>query len=346
MTPTASNSLYTILTFSITSALLYIFMCAIIIVNICIALSSDLIKSILLMSISSVIICLCYLLLDAPDVAMTEASLGACISTVIFLKIIPTLQTSFSNATRPPKYKTIFYGIVCTLLAITLAVICWQLPEFGQTDAVMHQHVSKYYIDHTVQDIGIPSFVASILASYRGYDTLGETTVILCAGVSAILIFANNKSSSNRNIEIMTNISNNPIFTTIIKIIIPYIILFGLYIQVNGEVSPGGGFQAGAILASAVIGYDMSYPQSLIKYRSSTLALAVVAAIGVLIYGATGLIALYKGKHFLNYDAIIPGTSSQSLGISIIELGVGLTVMSSLLIIYYMFIIKNYNDVK
>lgn len=141
--------------------------------------------------------------------------------------------------------------------------------------------------------------------------------------------------------------NNNIIVASIIaKIITPYILLFALYIQINGEVSPGGGFQAGAILASAVIGYDIIYPQQLIKYNLAILPLSIIGALGVMIYGLTGLLALFYGKNYLNYYVITCTKYSQSLGIFIVELGVGIAVTASLLIIYYVFVINNDYDIN
>ncbi|KJV57101.1 Na+/H+ antiporter family protein [Orientia chuto str. Dubai] len=134
---------------------------------------------------------------------------------------------------------------------------------------------------------------------------------------------------------------NNVIVSSIIaKIITPYILLFALYIQINGEVSPGGGFQAGSILASAIIGYDSIYPQQLVRHKLAILPLSIIATLGVMIYGLTGLLALLYGKNYLNYNVITFSYDSQSLGIFIVELGVGIAVTASLLIIYYLFVIN------
>ncbi len=181
------------LEFDIANIFLYIFYLVLIIVNVYLARSYDLLTSVILMSLSSLIVCVCYLLMDAPDVAMTEASLGACLSTAIFLRLARKQQQSFNIVAKLPLYQNIVYALICVFFAICLALVGFDLPEFGLMESPLHQHISKYYINHTTEQIGIPSFVAAILASYRGYDTLGETTVILCAAVSVVLIFSNRK---------------------------------------------------------------------------------------------------------------------------------------------------------
>ena len=125
-----------------------------------------------------------YLVMDAPDVAMTEAALGVCITTIIFLKVD---KLCASEITTPSKgIKTIGF-LSAALLASVLVYACADIPHYGTKNSI-HLGVQEYYNTHTYKDMGIPSFVTAILASYRGYDTLGETFVIFLAGLSVTLI--------------------------------------------------------------------------------------------------------------------------------------------------------------
>ena len=130
--------------------------------------------------------------------------------------------------------------------------------------------------------------------------------------------------------------NNNPIISTIFKLIIPYIVMYALYIQIAGEDSPGGGFQAGAIFASGLIGLDM------LKYWTISSQvmknLLRISAIGVIIYIVTGLYPILCGANFLDYDLLgHTKRHGQQLGIFIVEIGIGLTVASTLSLIYVSF---------
>lgn len=117
--------------------------------------------------------------------------------------------------------------------------------------------------------------------------------------------------------------------------ILPYIFLYGLYIQINGEVSPGGGFQAGVIFASMVIAFDLVSNQ--LKDNFSIDLLVGTATAGVLIYGLTGMVSILFGDHFLNYYSLYKDRLvAQHLGIFIIEIGVGLCVASTMCLIYFL----------
>jgi len=121
---------------------------------------------------------------------------------------------------------------------------------------------------------------------------------------------------------------NNKINFLVTRFVVPYILCFAAYIQIFGEISPGGGFQAGAIFASCFIGYDLSV-DNILSYIDSMVFLRT-GAIGVLIYILVGLFSVADGKYFLNYYSL----NSQAFGIMLVELGVGVTVSSVMIFIF------------
>lgn len=135
---------------------------------------------------------------------------------------------------------------------------------------------------------------------------------------------------------------NNPIFKILSQFIFPYIILFSLYIQINGEVSPGGGFQAGVIFSSAFICLHITGNEKIIGSVSPKLLISL-SAIGVLIYFLTGIAPMiFNNSNFLDYYGLIKGKKAQALGIFLVEIGVGLTVSSVTYLIFLLF--KNHDD--
>jgi multicomponent Na+:H+ antiporter subunit B len=121
--------------------------------------------------------------LDAVDVAMTEASVGAGISTVLMLG---TLYLTRTDEARP------LHSMALPLFVavVTAAALMWGvsgLPPYGLADATIHI-AGPDYLARSVPETGIPNVVTATLASYRGYDTLGETTVIFTAGIAVFLL--------------------------------------------------------------------------------------------------------------------------------------------------------------
>jgi len=122
------------------------------------------------------------------------------------------------------------------------------------------------------------------------------------------------------------------------KMLIPLILVFALYVQFHGESGPGGGFQAGVIFAAAFILYALVFGMDAVRAVAPEEVLRVLAALGVLLYYGVGIAALFAGGNFLDYDVLAQdGISGQHLGIFLIELGIGITVATIMVIIFFAF---------
>lgn len=136
----------------------------------------------------------------------------------------------------------------------------------------------------------------------------------------------------------MTNRSPSPIILFGTRFLSPYIMLFGLYVIFHGHYSPGGGFQGGTLLAASLLIIRIASGTEVAELQFKKYLATPLAAIGVIIYFGTGLVAVFMGGYFLDYEQLpIPGLEAADLrywGILIIELGIGLTVMTVLTLIY------------
>lgn len=130
-------------------------------------------------------------------------------------------------------------------------------------------------------------------------------------------------------------LKNHKILQVVVPVYIPYILLYAIYIQLNGEVSPGGGFQAGVIFTSGLIAYDLLYGFTAFNRKFSITTLTFGAVFGVGLYLGTGLCSFFSDANFLNYNVLAATKiSGQHLGIFLIEIGVGTTVTSVMCLIY------------
>lgn len=122
------------------------------------------------------------------------------------------------------------------------------------------------------------------------------------------------------------------------RLLIPLIMLFALYVQFHGDYGPGGGFQAGVIFAVGFILYGLIWGVESLRKVVSPALLRIFSASGVLIYAAVGVASMINGGEFLNYSVLADNPiSGQHIGILIIEFGVGLTVTSTMTILFYAF---------
>jgi multicomponent Na+:H+ antiporter subunit B len=128
------------------------------------------------------------------------------------------------------------------------------------------------------------------------------------------------------------------ILRVVSKFLIPVIMLFALYVQFHGEYGPGGGFQAGVIMASALIVHMLVFGLDETQRVAPLPVLRALSAAGVLLYGAVGVVAMLFGGNFLDYGALGPtAPTGQVIGIIVIELGVGITVASTMVLLAYLF---------
>ncbi|MFH1569049.1 MAG: Na(+)/H(+) antiporter subunit B [Gemmatimonadota bacterium] len=132
--------------------------------------------------------------------------------------------------------------------------------------------------------------------------------------------------------------SRQIVLRVIAKLFIPFIVLFALYVQFHGDFGPGGGFQAGVIFAAAIVLFSLVWGTERSKAVVSPGLLQVAMAVGVLVYGGTGVAALLLGGNFLDYNVLAADpVHGQHLGIFLVELGVGVTVAAVMILIFYCF---------
>jgi multicomponent Na+:H+ antiporter subunit B len=160
-----------------------------------VALSRRLFGVVVMSAVYSFLTATVMLVLDAVDVSMTEAAVGAGVSTVLLLG---ALHLTKSREVRPGRYVLIpLFVAGVTGAALVLGTL--DLPPFGEADTPI-QTAGPDYMERTGEEIGVPNVVTAVLASYRGFDTLGEVTVIFTAGI-AVLILLRRRRSGDRDEE-------------------------------------------------------------------------------------------------------------------------------------------------
>lgn len=139
---------------------------------------------VIMAGVFSLLSALLFVTLDAVDVAFTEAAVGAGISTVLMLGTI-ALTTRTEN--QPVRSGVLpFFVVFVTGAALVYGTL--DMPNFGDPNAPAQLHVAPEYLTNSIEEIDVPNVVTAILASYRGWDTLGEVAVVFAAGVGVLLL--------------------------------------------------------------------------------------------------------------------------------------------------------------
>lgn len=160
-----------------------------VILGVAITRLSDLFMLAILASLFSLVAACLYVTMDAVDVAFTEAAVGSGVSTLLFMSAIAL--TTNQAAIKEKLCLSKLFIVVLTGLLLMYGIS--DIPAFGDGSSPVHQYLSSRYITESPAEIGVPNMVTSILASYRGYDTMGEVAVIFTAGIGVLILLGHGR---------------------------------------------------------------------------------------------------------------------------------------------------------
>jgi multicomponent Na+:H+ antiporter subunit B len=317
------------------SAVLGIFMLTLqVIAALGIVRARNLFVAVMLNGIFSLLMAANFFILDAADVALTEAAVGAGMATVLFLAALALTGAGERSSTR----HRLTGLLVVTITAALMIYATFDKPRFGDPDAPVHQHVAPWYIEHTPEHMDFPNVITAVLGSYRGYDTLGEVFVVLTAGVGVLFLLGVPGGDRSGYGFGEQGLRHYLIPRVVGRLVVPFILLFGLYVLFHGEYGPGGGFQAGALIASAFVLFALlEGEREGMRVLPPGILLALMSG-GALLYVAVGLAGMVLGTGFLDYSVLATDpVIGRQRGVLLIETGVGITVTGVLLAVYHAF---------
>ena len=258
-------------------------------------------------------------------------------------------------------------GIIVAVLAGALLLYTTiDFPDWADPSSPASTHLSPHFIEKTMEETSVPNIVTAILADYRGYDTMFETAVIFSAGIVCFILLRILRRQEPRERlyrHVLTGVTvrvkeggdlatsddfkridsmwtpHDLIIKTVCRVLIPFIQLFALYVIAHGHHSPGGGFQGGVILGASIMLLAISQDLRTALQRIGEKLGALLSVTGVIIYAGTGVLCVLLGGNFLDYSALgslfdVDPVTARSHGILIVEVGVGIAVMATIIWIY------------
>lgn len=227
--------------------------------------------------------------------------------------------------------------ILVVLMVISIWTIIDLLPVIGDPGSAPNSHISRRFIESGPAETNSPNMVTGVLADYRGFDTLLETTVMYLAGFAVTMILSNKlKKKWDASIFGAIKTFGGPDVRVVMPIIVPIVLVYAVYVLMHGEVSLGGGFQAGALIAMAYILYTMIAGIKIKSVQVTQHFSVCCGAAGVMIYALTGLASLFAGGKFLEYGKLplpVHEAELHSMGILLIEIGVTVCVAATIITI-------------
>ena len=214
------------------------------------------------------------------------------------------------------------------------------LPSYGSDSAPTVNEVAERYVEKGTEETGAVNTVAGMILDYRAFDTLGESFVLFTAmcAVTMLMNAPGKRRVRKLDYEVL-DYYQDPIIRTVCKLVIPIILMFGIYILLNGHLSPGGGFSGGAIMASALIIYALVWGGERASRAIPAKALRIIVLCALGFYACSKTYSFFTGANHL-HSIISPGTPGRILSAGLIlplNVAVGFVVCCTMYSFYMYF---------
>ena len=251
------------------------------------------------------------------------------------------------------KTKRTALGLIVVILltaVIGLKAGSW-LPYIGSHKSPANSYLSPHYIMNAMKDTHANNIVTAVLADYRGFDTLFETCVLFLSGIATLMVLSTKERIVRREKKSQPWLSKSQdrnyhasyggtVLQASFRLIVPVVMLYGIYVLFHGELSLGGGFQAGALVACAYL-LDRIMPSFVTRIGEvREEKMLIVAGLGVFVYAFTGILPMFFGGNFLEYSKlpfaafVAHGEAGlHTTGILMIEIGVSICVAAVIMTI-------------
>lgn len=243
------------------------------------------------------------------------------------------------------KFYKIAAVISCLTLIVMLLITVAYLPPVGNADNPAHNEVAAKYIEDGLQDTGAVNIVTGMILDYRAFDTFGESNVLFIATCTVLILMRNDKKEGKGSAEEEERADsfyepkNDRILQTIATVLVPFIILFGIYVILNGHLSPGGGFSGGAIIGAGLILYLNAFGFEKTERFFTAKTYKCISFSALSFYCIAKSYSFYTGAHHLE-SGIPLGTAGNILSSGLIlplNICVGLVVACTMYAFFALF---------
>lgn len=240
--------------------------------------------------------------------------------------------------------------LVCLMMIALLLYTMANMPAFGSPDHPINNEVSARYIEKGLQETGAVNIVTGMILDYRAFDTLGESSVLFTAAMVVMLLLRMDADSqaysplaryvrSSRHADTFYEPHQDMIMQKTAKILVPIVLLLGIYVVLNGHLSPGGGFSGGAIMGAALMIYVTAYGFDSIRRFFTYRTYQRIVLCALLTYAGSKCYSFYTGANGIH--SVIPlGTPGAILSsglILVLNICVGFIVTCTMYAFYAVF---------
>ncbi len=232
--------------------------------------------------------------------------------------------------------------LFCVFLVVTLLTAVSWLPTFGEEDRPVNNEVSARYIENGLQETGSVNVVTGMILDYRAFDTLGESHVLFAATMAVLILLRLDREKDKKEqkaVDWIYEPKNDVILDTVAKVLVPIIIIFGIYVILCGHLGPGGGFSGGAIIGAGLILYLNAFGFEKAERFFTAKTYAVTSFTALACYSLSKCYSFFTGAN--DIESVIglgtPGAILSSGLIFLLNICVGVIVAGTMYTFYVMF---------
>ena len=241
--------------------------------------------------------------------------------------------------------RIVFSVGLCLMLIVMLMATVMDMPYFGQADTLVDSEVSEFYVKHTLSHTGATNIITGIILNFRGFDTLGESHVLFIAVCSVIILLKLTPREEDPLLHAQTEdaitkkVENDLILSSLSRILFPLICMFGVYIILNGNISPGGGFSGGAVIGAGLILYLSAYGYKRIQRFFTFKTFKTISCAALLLYTSSKTFHFITGANEIHVPIPLgtPGSIFSGGLLLPLNIFVGLVVACTMYALYTLF---------
>ena len=243
------------------------------------------------------------------------------------------------NLARQRRMYSVAAVLVCLSMLLALAYTVLNLPTYGDPNAPTNNEVSYRYLEQGMDETGAVNTVAGMILDYRAFDTFGESTVLFAATAAVLFITLSKHTKEWTDKGPFANPSNDLIFQIVGKLLLPMIFVYGVYVVLNGHLSPGGGFSGGAVLGGGLILASSMFGQKKVTQILTPNVTSGCSVACLLCYAAMKSYSFFTGANHIGWE-IPKGTPGDIISAGFIlplNICVGIIVACTMFSFYSLF---------
>ena len=257
-------------------------------------------------------------------------------------KTVAERYTAWHDRHGYKTFRGVYIALSCLIAVFVISVLLYTvsyLPPYGEAANPVNNEVTERYIEKGMEETGAVNIVAGVILDYRAFDTFGESCVLFVASCSVMMLLSKAKKGKGEEMLLKYNPKRDPVLRLLAKILVPFNLMLGVYVVLNGHLSPGGGFSGGAIMGASLILWSSAFGYRKVKPVFTEKRVKIITFVSLSFYAIAKGYSFFTGANHL-HSVISPGVPGRIISAGLIlplNIAVGCVVTMTMYSFYALF---------